>query len=284
MNFLKQKKVVILILLAVTLFGSVALGYEMIVKNNPKNLYLLAEHKTFQQTIKEFEEIYGEEWELQKKLLEKPSSSTSEVKMDLNLEDGMPGVDPLQQAIITSILDSSKIVMNVDQDPVNNMSFSTFALDLSGNNLFSAELYQSLEETGVQVPVLYDKFLYIQNNQLGEVMRKFDPAYSGPESLEQLMPNYNEMYKLPKELQEYIRTNYTQFFMDSLKEEYISLKKDVPYESPEGSVNLRQIDIVMTEDEVKGFLKELIDKLSQDEELLDLVAENMVEWLKLEEY
>jgi hypothetical protein len=284
MNFLKQKKVVFLILLAVSLFGSVALGYEMIVKNNPKNLFLLAEYKTYQQTVKGLEKMYGEEWELQKKLLEKPSSSTSEVKMDLNLENGMPGVDPLQQAIITSILDSSKIVMNVDQDPVNNISFSTFALDLSGNNLFSAELYQSPEETGVQVPVLYDKFLFIQNNQFGEVMRKFDPTYLGPESLDQLMPNYNEMYKLPQELQEHIRANYTQFFMDRLKEEYITLKKDVPYQSPEGSVNLRQIDIVLTEDEVKEFLIALIDKLSHDEELLDLVAENMVEWLKLEEY
>jgi hypothetical protein len=284
MNFLKQKKVVFLILLAVLLFGSIALGYEMIIKNNPKNLYLLAEYKTNQQTLKDLKEIYGEEWELQKALLDKPSSSTSEVKMDLNLEEGIPGVDPFQQAIITSILDSSKIVINVDQDPVSNTSFSTFGLDLSGNNLFSAELYQSKEETGVQVPVLYDKFLFIQNNQFGEAIRKFDPTYSGPESLDQFMPNYNEMYKLPQELQEHIRTNYTQFLMDSLKEEYITLTKNVPYQSPEGSVNLRQIDIVMTEDDVKQFLVQFVDKLSKDEELLDLVAENLIEWMKIEEY
>jgi hypothetical protein len=284
MNILKQKKVIFAILLVVVLFGSVALGYEMIIKNNPKNLYLLAEHKTYQKSVEELGELYGEEWELQKKLLEQPSSSKSEVKLDFNLEAGMPGLDPLEQAMIKSILDNAKIVMQVDQDPTNNTNFSKISLDLSGSNLFSAEVVQSEEEIGVQVPVLYDKYVYLQNDQFGEMMRKFDPTYEGPESLKQIMPNYNKMYKLPQNLLEHIRENYTQFFMDSLKDEYFTLNKGVPYESPEGTVELREIEIMMTEDEVKEFLAGYVDKLSQDEALLDLVAENMVEWMRIEAY
>ncbi|MCH1627845.1 zinc ribbon domain-containing protein [Ferdinandcohnia quinoae] len=264
------KKWLIIGIIAVLLVGGgTALGFTLL--NGPKELYLMAEAKTYKSTMDQFEDQYGEDLKFQEEMLESPSSS--ELKLSGNVEMDTEYPDPTLE-MVQEILDQAALVIKSDQDPKKQASFNTIGLEMDGSSVVDLELYQSTEQLGLKVPTLYDKYFYLNLDEYGEVMRMVDPYYEGPEKLDLSTIKWDEIKFSDKEIDE-IKSRYYEYVFKALKDDYFTLEKNVPYEHDGEKMKLRKITLKMSSKEVETFINGFVDELIEDEKLHGMIADRL---------
>ena len=156
--------------------------------------------------------------------------------------------------MVRELLGSTSIEAKTQQDPVNQQGHYALALNVENEKAVDVELYQSQQQLGIKVPILYEKFLYVNLDQFGELMRMADPDYDGPETLE--LSNFKiQDLKLTEEESKYLTERYSQFLLDSLKDESFKLQKGVNYEHNGEQMKLRAVTLTLTEQELKTFIE-----------------------------
>lgn len=265
-----SKKWLIIGVIAVLLAGGgTALGFFLM--NSPKELYLIAEAKTYKSTIDQFNEQYGEDLKFQEEMLKSPS--TSELKLSGNLEIESDYPDPTME-MVQEILNQAALVIKSDHDPKKQASYNTIGLDMDGSSVVDLELYQSQEQLGLKVPVLYDKFFYLNLDKYGDAKRMFDPYYEGPEKLDLSTIKWDEIKLSEKEIDE-IKLRYYKYVFSALKDDYFTLEKNVPYEHDGEKMKLRKLTLNMSGKEVESFINGFLDELIKDEKLQGMIADRV---------
>lgn len=243
----------------------------VLLKKSPKELYLLSEYNMIQQSMTKVEEKYGDVLEFQEQTLEKPSQS--ELKISGGFSQASAEGDP-DYEMVQELLSLSSIEANIKQDPSKQKNHYALALNVENEKVLDAELYQTKDQLGIKFPVLYEKFLYFNLNQFGELMRRDDPYYDGPETLE--IPDLKiQDLKLTEEESEYLTEHYAKFLVESLKDENFQLKKGVNYEYKGEEMKLRAVTLTLTEKEVKALLNSFIDQLIQDDKLHNMILKRV---------
>jgi hypothetical protein len=260
----------IIVLIVILLFG-----FNMFLNKNPKELYLLSEWKTAHSQTESFKVNFAEEIAFQQKLSKSPSTTKMEIEADATYNGTEQNTDFEK---FRDVLKDSKLSILAVRDPANQMGHFTLSYLLKEANLLEAIIIQNKENTGLKVPVLYDKMFYVKNSEFGDFMEEKDPYYEGPNELS--FQEYKELFSLTEEQKERIKKDYSKFVLDNLEDDYFTLTKKVSYSSPDGVVHLRQIDINMSEEEVQQFILNLIDQVRADKELQKLVAQKFVDYMK----
>lgn len=263
------KKPIFIICILLLIGGGVTAA--ILLNKSPKELYFLSEYNAIQQSMTGFDVKYGDAIEFQEKTLDHPSQSEWKISGGFSqaTAEGNPDYDMFQE-----LLDSSSIEAKIKQNPAKQQAHYALALNVENEKAMDAELFQSENQLGIKVPVLYDKFLYFNLDQFGELMRKEDPYYDGPEKLE--LSNLKiEDLKLSEEENEYLTERYAEFLLDSLKDDNFKLKKNVNYEYKGEEMKLRSVKLTLTEKEVKAVLNSFMDQLIKDDKLHNIIIERV---------
>jgi hypothetical protein len=275
----KRKNVFFLIAaLVLVLGGSSIFAYTFLLKKSPRQLLFEAELKNYRQVAAKWETGLGEMWELQKMVATKPSSSTTELSADFSVS-GLTGNEYAQMESIRDILSKSSLIFKTDNDPQAARNLTTFSVLLSGAVLADAQLFHTQTQTGIKVPLLHDKFFYVDNHRLGDAMRRFDPYYSGPEEIVS-SNRFTRSLQISDQTKREIQQRYLEYLAASIKEENVALDENVNYSSPDGDKRLRKLTLSMTEQEVSTFFTGLLQKLQADDQLLDVVSESVAGWVE----
>lgn len=271
-----SRKVVILTVVALLVVASSALAYEVFLKKTPKELFALSEINTVKNTFNELQKEYGADLEFQKALTTTPSKTNLELSGDFDLGKDMSSND----LRIKQMLKNSKVTMTSSSDPVQQISDNVVSLVLKGSNLLDAEFFQSKDQLGLKVPMINDKHFYVNPNEFGKAAKRIYPYYSGPEKLDLNQYSFKNL-KFKQEDWTKIGLKYVKFFDSNLPEEYFTVQKGVPYNSPDGEKKFRQLTLNMNSEQTQLFLNKLVAELSNDTELRDILANNIVEFAKL---
>ena len=269
-SFLKKPIFIVIILLIIG--ASVTAAF--ILKKSPKELYLLSEYKTFQKNMNEWETKYGDTIAFQEKMLEKPSNS--EITLSGNVELDSAAGDP-DFEMMRELLSTTSISAKTVQDPVSNQGHYALALNVEDEKAIDVELFQSKDQMGIKVPLLYEKFFYLNFNEYGEFMRMIDPYYEGPETLELSELELKEFTLTDKE-KKYLQERYAKFLLTELKNENFEVQNGIEYEHEGEKMKLTEVTFALSAVETKELINRFMDLLIQDKEFHNMIM-NRVEKL-----
>lgn len=259
----KRPLIIGLALIAIIAIGATA--YAMFIDLSPRELYLKSELNTFKAMNESFEESFGDALALSEKQMEE--AYKSEARVGVEMDPSMFGAGGMEAAMIGSILSNSEIKMTTQHDPKKEEGSADVALVLNNTDLVKAEFYQNNKQTALSVPAAYDKHVYFPNNKFGDVMRKFDPAYVGMEKLQNFFKAVEG--DLSEEARDEAFEEFAKVYADSVKDENVTLKDDVDFKGEK----LRQLTVSLSEKETKTLLINFIEKVENDEEIMNALAE-----------
>ena len=254
--------------LVALLLGGGVLAAALLMNKSPKESYLYSEYKTYEKTMEETKEKYGETFEFQDKMMKEPSTSSIVLSGDFEMDSaaGDPTYD-----MVREMLQAIDISMEMNQDPKKKETYMKLGLNMEGESTIEAEVYQSDDKMGLSVPVLYDTFFYMNSDEYGEFMRMFDPAYSGPEEYNMNTLDFEDI-KLTEKEKKYLQETYVKFIYENLDEKYFSEKKNVDFKHEGVKLELRELTLKMSPKESKEFLTKFADQLIEDKKLHDMLV------------
>ena len=160
--------------------------FGMIMQNDPKALFFMAESKTYQNAKKEWEETNGDLWTIYKMMLEEPHENKMSIKANVDDNSFLVGPDFL---LIQQMLNQLSLVIESQSIPKENAAAYNMSLNLANTPIADMEMIATKDNVGFKIPLIYDRYLYFNWDDYGTLMRKVNPFYIGPESLE--MPTIN---------------------------------------------------------------------------------------------
>jgi hypothetical protein len=259
----KRPLIIGLAIIAILAMGATA--YAMFIDLSPRELYLKSEMNTFKAMNESFEESFEDTLALSEKQMDE--AYKSEARLGVEMDPTMFGAGGMEAAMIGSVLSNSEIKMTTQHDPKKEEGSADLALVLNNTDLVKAQVYQNNKQTALSVPAAYDKHLYFPNNKFGDVMRKFDPAYQGMEKLENFFKAIDG--DVSEKAREEAFQEFAKVYADSIKDENVTLKDDVEFKGEK----LRQLTVSLSEKETKTLLINFIEKIENDDEILDAIAE-----------
>ncbi|WP_137791019.1 DUF6583 family protein [Bacillus sp. E(2018)] len=259
----KRPLIIGLAIIAVLAIGATA--YAMFVDLSPRELYLKSEMNTFKALNESFEDSFGDALALSEKQMEEAYKSEASVGVDV--DPAMFGAAGMEAAMIGSVLQNSEFKVTTQHDPKKEEGSVGMALRMNDADLMNAEFYQNNKQTAVNVPAAYDKNVYFENSQFGDVMRKFDPAYQGMEKLENFFKAVDG--DLSEDARDEAFEEFAKVYADSVKDENVKLKDDVDFKGEK----LRELTVSLSEKETKTMLVNFVEKIEKDDEILDAIAE-----------
>jgi hypothetical protein len=262
-----KKRPLIIGLAVIAILAIGATAYAMFIDLSPRELYLKSELNTFKAMNESFEESFEDALALSEKQMDE--AYKSEARVGVEMDPSMFGAGGMEAAMIGSILSNSEIKMTTQHDPKKEEGSADVALVLNNTDLVKAEFYQNNKQTALSVPAAYDKHVYFPNNQFGDVMRKFDPAYVGMEKLQNFFKAVEG--NISEEARDEAFQEFAKVYADSVKDENVTLKEDVEFKGEK----LRQLTVSLSEKETKTLLINFIEKVENDEEIMDAFAEQV---------
>lgn len=259
----KRPLIIGLAIIAVLAIGATA--YAMFVDLSPRELYLKSEMNTFKALNESFEDSFGDALALSEKQMEEAYKSEASVGVDV--DPAMFGAGGMEAALIGSVLQNSEFKVTTQHDPKKEEGSVGMALRMNDADLMNAEFYQNNKQTAVNVPAAYDKNVYFENSQFGDVMRKFDPAYQGMEKLENFFKAVDG--DLSEDARDEAFEEFAKVYADSVKDENVKMKDDVDFKGEK----LRELTVSLSEKETKTMLVNFVEKIEKDDEILDAIAE-----------
>lgn len=267
--FRNRKNWIIIIVIFALLIGGIATA--LLLKNSPKELFFIAEAKAYKAGMEEWKAKYGDYVEYQKMVTESPSQSKIAIKGNIELPDNAIGTDLL---FLQKMIEQMSIELTTKMIPEDQTSNQHIALQMNGINLVDMEYVQTKDTFGFKIPFMYNDYLYLNNDDFGNFIRKFDPSYKGPDTLD--IPNYKwSDFELTEEEKDHIASHYKQFLIDELKSESFSLDKGVSFEHAGEKLKLNKITLKLSSEETEQIIKDLFDYMAKDEKFHEIIAKRI---------
>lgn len=247
-------------------------AWLLLVPRTPRERFLAAQYWFWKDTAASFREANALQIELAQRQTRDPARSVVQLTGDLS---GLPELTPFRD-----IIRESALTLETRTDPPTGRQSIRMGYELRGSQLIDAEMYQDPDRMALSVPVLYDRYVVLENENLGAFLRRQGIPYQGPD---RILTNrdYAEALHLPPEQWREIQRRYGTYLRDHLDEEDFTLTRDVKYESPEGTVLLRQVTLTLSEQKCKDLARGLVTEFRNDTATVDLLVENTANWMQL---
>lgn len=250
--------------LAVLGIGAYILFQTMI--NNPKNNYLMAELQGTEGIFEEFEERFESELDWYDYAQENAIESTAGITAQTN--------DPsFQQMGIGEIINNSNINLNMGQDISNEISTLEINADIAGFSISDVSAYITGEKAGLTLPFI-EEYMVVNEEDAASFLKTLDPAaFDGTEEIDYSM--FFETSALDEAQREYFIDEYSTFIRENLPDDAFESESE-EITVGENTINADKLTMTLTEEQIHTFLRDLFNKMTEDEELANLIEKQMM--------
>lgn len=175
---------------------------------------------------------------------------------------------------LKEILNKSKITYTVSAIPKQSKSYSNIGLTYDGNEITKFEGLAVEENYGLKCTDLYDKYIYVENNNLKTLAKKFGiSSTSIPDKIE-TVDIYDLLY-VSKDTREKIKDTYYNVLDEKLEDKMFSAQKNIETTVNGESVKVNAYSLTVTEGELYDILISLFGTLKNDDTTLDLIIDKL---------
>ena len=264
----------IIIAVLIVVVALTGISYAFLFNKSPKEMFLQAEYNYLEHVWNEAADNYAQEIELSKKTMTEPSFIETALSGDFDVRANMSDYERQQFNNLRELIQQSQLVLESSSDPENNKYATSIAYKLNGGDVINGRLLKYDRQLGLSVPVLYDKYLVMDGSRINDIFDDGYGYYDGPNRILTL-DDYKEAVNITQEDILKIGKTYSDYLMENIKEEDVTLTKGVEYESPEGQVKLKQLTLTLSEQRVHEFLKGFLETFKNDAYALDLFTESI---------
>ena len=202
-------------------------------------------------------------------MMDEPSENMTSLKAKVNLDPSMYYNDDI--ALLQDLLDQLSLVIKTKNIPKEPAMSANLGLKVANVPLLNVEFIQTKDQMGLKVPLIDDKYFYLNLDEYGSFMRKIDPFYVGPETLEIPSITWSDL-KLSDKEKEKLTKNFKKFLNDNLHEDYFTMEKGIKYENGE---SVRKIQLELSPSETEKFLRNFINYLNEDKSWQEIIQKRL---------
>lgn len=264
---MKNKKILIIIIPIIVLLligiGLCAFAYFATdMFKSPKQLFFKYAGKTLDTSEKFDYDKFLENYKIQS---EKSYKSSGEITATVNSDDS-----DLKQA--KEVLDNAKITFVANSIPTKEKHYINIGITYKNNEITKFEGLASNNNYGLKCADLYDKYIYVENNNLKSLARKFGiSATYVPDKLEKT--NLYELLNVNKETRTKIKDTYYNVLDQKLDSKMFSKEKNAEITVNGEKVKTNAYSLKLNEVEAYDILISLLQTLKDDDTTLDLIID-----------
>ncbi|WP_144513858.1 DUF6583 family protein [Bacillus sp. FJAT-22090] len=256
---MKKRTWIIAIISLFVLAGGASAFY--LAKKTPKEQYFYSEVKTIQHFQDLIETRYANEMDWAKKSTTSTTDNTYEFSGEYS-GDTNPQIE--------QVLNNSNLALRMATDPNKQEVETEINATILGVDVDPIKGYITTEEIILELP-FYDQLLQLKDKDYGNLMRTFDPSYSGSEKLG--LENFlGKDSMLSEENREYLKKEYLMYLYESLPEESFTAT-DETIEVNGKSTKTEKVTMSLTETQVKKILTDVLEKAKKDPKFKAMVEE-----------
>lgn len=280
----KGKKIAIVILMILVLLSAGALAavnFFPEVIFSPKTIYLMAEKQNMMLLQKQIDDYFNDGFVKDGlKVYSTPFSSNSELTFKYKL-DNFQGQEAEQLKMINNILSASKLVINASSDYKNEKTKGEYKLNIKGNDLITAEVFADKKKIGIRVPAFYNKYVVVNGDDMAPVFEKFNQ----PVQMRKIITNADiiKAIKFDKKEAFDLVNGYSEYLAKQLKDGNFKFTKGASIQTKDGNISCNQVTLRLTAAEMKNIAIKMLEKAQNDDKLLNLMAGNIINVMKLYE-
>ncbi|MGE5474561.1 MAG: hypothetical protein ACM3UU_10110 [Ignavibacteriales bacterium] len=273
--------VIVFILVLLAAGALVVVNFFPEVVFSPKIMYLMAEKQNITLVEKQIDDYLNDGFVQDSlKTFSTPYSNNSNLTFKYKL-DNLEGQGLEQIKLINELLSKSKLVINSSTDNKNEKSKAEIKLNVGGNDLVTAEMFADKKKIGVKLPTFYSKYILVNGDDLAPVYQKFGQ----PVQMKKIVTNSDIMkaIKFDKKDAYALTKEYSEYIAKQLKDSNFKFAKGVNLQTNEGNISCNQVSLNLTVTEFKDLSIKVLEKVQNDDKLLNLTAGNVINIMKLYE-
>jgi len=246
-----------------------------------KMVYMLAEKQNIMQVQKQIDGYMNDGFVKDAlKVYNTPFKNDTTVTFKFKPET-LQAPEAAQLKVINDILSSSSLKINESSDYKNEKTKAEYILNVKGINLLNAEMFLDKKKLGFKIPAFYNKYIVVNGDDLAPVYEKFNK----PVEMKKLVTNSDilKAIKFDKEEAFRLMNNYGEYLVKQLNDKNFKFTKGVKLKTSEGDINCNQVALTLTMSEMKNISIKMLEKIQNDDKLLNLTAGNVLNVMKLYE-
>jgi hypothetical protein len=250
--------------IAVLAIGAIILFQTMV--NTPKNNYLMAELDEVEGTFELFEERFESELDWYEHAEQNAIESTLGITAETN--------DPsFQEMGLDQMINNSNINLAIGQDMANEVSTMGLNADIAGLTISDVNAYITGEKAGLTLPFI-EEYMVVNEADAATFLNTLDPAtFTGEEEIDYSM--FFETSALTETQREYLIDEYATFIRENLPDDAFESESE-EITVGENTVNADKLTMILTEEQIHTFLRDLFNKMAEDEELANIIETQMM--------
>lgn len=250
--------------LAVLAIGAFILFQTLV--NNPKNNYLMAEVNDIENTFEAFDERFESELDWYEHAQANPIEST----LGITAETSDPS---LAEMGFDQLINNSNIDLTIGQDMANEVSTMGLNANIAELSISDVNAYITGDKAGLTLPFI-DEYLIVNEADAASFLNTLDPeAFSADEEID--YSSFFEASSLTEEQREYIQDEYSTFVKENLPDEAFESESE-EITVGENTVNADKLTMTLTEEQIHTFLRDLLNKMADDEEIAGIIETQMM--------
>ena len=250
--------------IALLAIGAYILFQTMV--NNPKNNYLMAELDDVEGTF----ELFDERFESELDWYEHAQTNAIESTLGITAETNDPS---LEEMGMSEMINNSNIDLAIGQDMANEVSTLGLNADIAGLSISDVNAYITGEKAGLTLPFI-EEYMVVNEADAATFLNTLDPeSFDGSEEIDYSM--FFETSALTEEQREYFIDEYSTFIRENLPDEAFESESE-EITVGENTVNADKLTMTLTEEQIHTFLRDLFNKMAEDEELANIIETQMM--------
>lgn len=250
--------------IALLAIGAYILFQTMV--NNPKNNYLMAELDDVEGTF----ELFDERFESELDWYEHAQTNAIESTLGITAETNDPS---LEEMGMSEMINNSNIDLAIGQDMANEVSTMGLNADIAGLSISDVNAYITGEKAGLTLPFI-EEYMVVNEADAATFLNTLDPeSFDGSEEIDYSM--FFETSVLTEEQREYFIDEYSTFIRENLPDEAFESESE-EITVGENTVNADKLTMTLTEEQIHTFLRDLFNKMAEDEELANIIETQMM--------
>lgn len=268
---MKNKKLIIgiisVVILVIIIIGIIL--WRSDVFKSPKELFLKYSYQNakwlpeynYEDSIKQLENISEKEFE-----------TTGNINFSVNSQYANDDNYNIKQ--VKEEIEKLNINYNVKQDGKDNKNSTDLNIKYDNTDLINIQLLSNNEKYGIKYNDFYDKYLYIENNNLKQVAEKLglDSTYI-PNRIES-MSLYDLLYIDNNELERIIK-KYSSIVNEVINNEKFSSEKDVEINYNNEKIKTNKYTLNLTNKDLLDLYIKILEKLKNDDATLDIIIDKI---------
>lgn len=275
---MKSKKIliiipIILIILLVAVAGvGATLYFTTDLFKSPKQLFF----KYLGNSITSDDFDYDKSLAELKKQYELTSKSEGKIKIDLDSDELVKTLSKNKNtkdyADIVKNIGKAEIKYTAESVPTQSKSRFSLTPAYDNKDITNIQLVENGNNYGLKCDDLYNKYVYVENNELNKLLKRFGVENSAlPDKIEKV--NYYELLNIPEKSRKEIKDKYSKFFDEKLTKDMFSVNKKVSTSVNDSQVEATAYNFTINEVQAYDIMTSFLETLKNDETTLNLVVE-----------